>query len=77
MDCRGGAAVGAHEILERVGAGGGALHRLARRGPRRIERERPRERPQRLLRPREPLLLDLCQPLEEPDSLPAIALQPG
>ena len=73
--CRSGA-VRAHEVVERVRAGGGALHRLARLGPCRIERQRAGERPQRLLRPPEPLLLDVRQALEEPDPLDAIALQP-
>ena len=67
-----GGAVGAGELEERVGARGGALHRLAGRGARRVEGERARERPERVARPPEPLLLHLGEPLEEADPLPRV-----
>ena len=67
-----GGAVGAGELEERVGARGGALHRLAGRGARRVEGERARERPERVPRPPEPLLLHLGEPLEEADPLPRV-----
>ncbi len=64
-----GGPVRAGELEERVGARGGSLHRLARRGARRIDRERVGERAERVARAAEPLLLHVGEPLEEPDPL--------
>ncbi len=69
--------VRAGELEERVGAGGGALHRLARRGARGIDRERPRERPEGLARLAQPFLLDLGEPLEQPDALLRVPRERG
>ena len=68
-----GGAIRAGEVEERVRPRRSALHRLADRRARRVERERARERPERLARLPEPLLLHLGEPLEVPHPLAGLA----
>nr|WP_232288257.1 hypothetical protein [Anaeromyxobacter sp. K] len=74
---RRGGAVGARQLRERVGAGGGALHGLAGGRPGRVERERARQRAQRVARTPQALLLDLREPLEQAHPLAGGALAAG